>query len=74
MLSNPFDPKQEAYFEGRLGLKMQGSPAGQVKWYKLWWSQGKECPGCNNRIDRESGWFTGFSRSPKAGRTLPPTK
>jgi len=54
--ANPFDPKQEAYFEGRLGLKMQGSPAGQVKWYKLWWSQDKECPVCNNRIDRESGW------------------
>jgi len=35
---------------------MQGSPAGQVKWYRLWWSQDKECPVCNNRIDRESGW------------------
>jgi RNA-directed DNA polymerase len=54
--ANPFDPKEEAYFEDRLGLKMQGSPAGQVKWYKLWWSQDKECPVCKNRIDRESGW------------------
>jgi RNA-directed DNA polymerase len=27
-----------------------------VKWYKLWWSQNKECPVCKDRIDRESGW------------------
>ena len=42
--ANPFDPKQEAYFEDRLGLKMRDSLAGQVKWYRLWWSQDKECP------------------------------
>ena len=54
--ANPFDPKQEAYFEDRLGLKMRGSLAGQVKWYRLCWSQDKECPVCHNRITKESGW------------------
>jgi RNA-directed DNA polymerase len=54
--ANPFDPKQEGYFEDRLGLKMRDSLAGQVKWYRLWWSQDKECPVCQNRITKESGW------------------
>lgn len=29
--ANPFDPKQEPYFEDRLGLKMKGSLAGRIK-------------------------------------------
>jgi RNA-directed DNA polymerase len=54
--ANPFDPKQETYFEDRLGLKMKDSLAGQVKWYRLWWSQDKECPICHEKITKEAGW------------------
>jgi RNA-directed DNA polymerase len=54
--ANPFDPKQETYFEDRLGQKMKGSVTGQVKWLRLWWSQDKECPICNEKIRKEGGW------------------
>ena len=54
--ANPFDPKQETYFEGRLGLKMKGSLIGQIKWLRLWWSQDKECPVCNEKITEETRW------------------
>jgi RNA-directed DNA polymerase len=54
--ANPFDPEQETYFEDRLGLKMKDSLAGQVKWYRLWWSQDKECPVCKDKITKEAGW------------------
>ena len=54
--ANPYDPKQETYFEDRLGLKMKDSLAGQVKWYRLWWNQDKECPVCKEKITKEAGW------------------
>jgi RNA-directed DNA polymerase len=54
--ANPFDPKQENYFEARLGVKMNGSVMGKVKWLKLWWSQDKECPICHEKITEETGW------------------
>ena len=54
--ANPFDPKQETYFEDRLGLKMRDSLIGQVKWYRLWWSQDKEYPICHEKITKEAGW------------------
>ena len=54
--ANPFDPKQETYFEDRLGLKMKGSLMGQIKWLRLWWSQDKECPVCNEKITEETRW------------------
>lgn len=54
--ANPFDPKQETYFEDRLGLKMKGSLTGRIKWLRLWWSQGKECPVCNEKITEETRW------------------
>lgn len=54
--ANPFDPKQETYFEHRLGRKMKDSLSGKVKLLRLWWSQGKECPICQQKITQETGW------------------
>jgi RNA-directed DNA polymerase len=54
--ANPFDPKQETYFEDRLGLKMKDSLTGKVKLLRLWWSQDKRCPICEERITKDSGW------------------
>jgi RNA-directed DNA polymerase len=54
--ANPFDPKQETYFEDRLGRKMKDSLTGKVKLLRLWWNQDKRCPVCEERITKESGW------------------
>jgi RNA-directed DNA polymerase len=56
MAANPFDPQWETYFEDRLGWKMKGNLTGQVKWLRLWWSQDKECPICNEKITEDTGW------------------
>jgi RNA-directed DNA polymerase len=54
--ANPFDPKQETYFEDRLGRKMKDSLSGKVKLLRLWWNQDKRCPTCEERITKDSGW------------------
>jgi RNA-directed DNA polymerase len=54
--ANPFDPQWEAYFEDRLGLKMQGSLRGRRKLLYLWWSQNKRCVLCDEPITTETGW------------------
>ena len=54
--ANPFDPKQESYFEERLGVKMVGNQTGKTKWLRLWWRQDKECPICHEKITEETGW------------------
>ncbi len=54
--ANPFDPKQETYFEDRLGKKMKVSLTGKIKWLRLWWRQDKECPICQEKITEDTGW------------------
>jgi RNA-directed DNA polymerase len=54
--ANPFDPKQETYFEGRLGRKMKESLKGRIKWFRLWWSQDSKCPVCKEKITEETKW------------------
>ncbi len=54
--ANPFDPKQETYFESRLGQKMKDKVMGKIKWLRLWWRQDKECPNCHEKITEETGW------------------
>ena len=54
--ANPFDPAQEAYFESRLGRKMREKLTGRIKWLRLWWRQDKECPHCQEKITKETGW------------------
>jgi RNA-directed DNA polymerase len=54
--ANPFDPAQESYFESRLGSKMDGNLKGKTKLLRLWWRQDKECPHCQEKITKETGW------------------
>ena len=54
--ANPFDPKDEAYFEDRLGWKMQGSLKGKEKLAKLWVNQEMRCPLCKQLIDENRKW------------------
>jgi len=54
--ANPFDPKQETYFEDRLGKKMKVGLTGKIKWLRLWWRQDKECPICQEKITEDTGW------------------
>jgi hypothetical protein len=46
--ANPFDPKDEAYFEDRLGWKMKGSLKGKEKLAKLWVNQEMRCHSANS--------------------------
>ena len=54
--ANPFDPKQETYFEDRLGQTMKDNLGGKVKLLRLWWNQDKRCPICKEKIAKDSGW------------------
>ena len=54
--ANPFDPAQESYFESRLGWKMDNNLKGKTKLLRLWWRQDKECPHCQEKITKETGW------------------
>ena len=45
--ANPFDPKQESYFESRLGWKMEGNLKGKINLLRLWWLFGN-CRGINS--------------------------
>jgi RNA-directed DNA polymerase len=54
--ANPFDPKQETYFEDRLSWKMKENLKGKTKLCRLWWNQDKECPICKVKITEETGW------------------
>jgi RNA-directed DNA polymerase len=54
--ANPFDPKLESYFEGRLGWKMMDNLKGRRKLRYLWWDQEGKCPNCNQKITKDTGW------------------
>ncbi len=54
--ANPFDPLWEPYFEERIGVKMQGNQQGRRKLVRLWLDQDGQCPHCQERITRTTGW------------------
>jgi len=54
--ANPFDPKMEPYFEGRLGWKMMDNLKGRNRLRNLWWNQEGNCPNCDQKITNETGW------------------
>lgn len=54
--ANPFDPQWETYFEERIGAKMQENLRGRRKLVKLWLDQDGQCPTCQQRITKETGW------------------
>jgi RNA-directed DNA polymerase len=56
--ANPYDPAWEPSFEHRLDAQMTDSLAGQRHLLFLWKRQRGVCPGCEQRITRETGWHS----------------
>ncbi|CBL45373.1 RNA-directed DNA polymerase (reverse transcriptase) [gamma proteobacterium HdN1] len=54
--ANPFDPKWETYFEGRIGAKMKANLAGRKRLLHLWLEQDGKCPVCGEPLTKDSGW------------------
>lgn len=54
--ANPYDPKDEAYYNGVLDRQMRSTLAGRRKIYWLWTKQGGLCPVCNSKITRTTKW------------------
>jgi len=53
--ANPYDPRWEAYFDQRMGVKwLQG--ANRRKLVTLWKEQEGSCPICRQKITKETGW------------------
>lgn len=54
--ANPYDPKDEAYYNGVLDRQMRSTLAGRRKIYWLWKKQEGLCPVCNSKITRTTKW------------------
>ena len=54
--ANPFDPSFDKYFSDRLARRMDRTLEGRRKLRWLWWWQEGLCPGCGQKITRETGW------------------
>jgi RNA-directed DNA polymerase len=54
--ANPYDPAWEAYFDERLGFKMQGTLSGRRRLLHLWEEQDGTCPVCNQKIAEVTTW------------------
>jgi RNA-directed DNA polymerase len=54
--ANPYDPKWERYFEKRLDIKMGTNLMMHPSLFRLWQSQNRVCPICQDKIVHETGW------------------
>lgn len=54
--ANPYDPQWETYFDERMGLKWLQGWLKRRKLITLWRGQEGNCPICNQRITKETGW------------------
>lgn len=54
--ANPYDPKDEAYFDERLSRRMKLSLMGRRKLHWLWTKQEGCCPRCGGKITKTTGW------------------
>jgi RNA-directed DNA polymerase len=54
--ANPYDPKDERYFDQRLSLKWLQGDRGKSKLRRLWIQQQGVCPVCQQRITDDSQW------------------
>ncbi len=52
--ANPYDPGQERYFDELLSRQMMQNLMGRRKLLWLWREQGGTCPGCNQRITKQT--------------------
>lgn len=54
--ANPHDPRWEPYFEDRWVKAMLKSGRGRSKLYRVWLSQDRNCPECNQPITKSTPW------------------
>lgn len=54
--ANPYDPKDEVYFEERENLKVERKLAARRTLLALWRGQDGLCPGCGQKITEITGW------------------
>jgi RNA-directed DNA polymerase len=54
--ANPYDPKDEPYFEHKLKQKWLMGEYGKGRLRKLWLEQNGICPVCSQKITRETKW------------------
>lgn len=54
--ANPFDPKDEIYFENRIDWKLKKNPTGKKKLARLWVSQEMRCPICQQLLEANGKW------------------
>lgn len=53
---NPYDPKDEDYFDARLARRLESDLKGRRRLAWLWYLQEGRCPNCAQKITRETGW------------------
>lgn len=56
--ANPYDLRWEAYFEHRLGVKMEANLQGRRQLLHLWKEQNGLCPRCHQPITQITGWHS----------------
>jgi RNA-directed DNA polymerase len=54
--ANPYDPGWETYFEQRLGVAMVNNLKGEQRLLYLWQEQNGNCPVCQQKITKPTGW------------------
>lgn len=67
--ANPFDPKDEIYFENRLDWKLNESRTGRKKIARLWVSQETRCPICQQPLEVNSKWNIHYIQPRSKGGT-----
>lgn len=67
--ANPFDPKDEIYFENRFDWKLKESPTGRKKLARLWVSQEMRCPVCQQLLEANDKWNIHYIRPRSEGGT-----
>jgi RNA-directed DNA polymerase len=56
--ANPYDPTWEVYFEKRLDRKTVKELKGKGTLLYLWRKQKGNCPACNQKITKQTGWHS----------------
>jgi RNA-directed DNA polymerase len=56
--ANPHDPEWESYFEKRLDAQMMATYKGKQWLHHLWQEQNGDCPVCQQKITKSTGWHS----------------
>jgi len=56
--ANPYDPEWESSFEKRLDAQMMATYKGKQWLHHLWQEQNGDCPVCQQKITKSTGWHS----------------